>query len=107
MSYVGIRIPAVRATKWRRPPITKEIRPLVINHIRESAPGNNIYIDAISGFTEHLHCLFPLNAGMRVAKSLQFIKGGSALNRARSYIPGQEGASSKEGDLSRGDGMFE
>lgn len=44
-----------------------------------------IYIDRLNGYTDHLHCLFGLNADTTIAKSLQLIKGESAywMNKER------------------------
>jgi len=78
MSYVRVWIHAVWGTKSHRPVLTKEIREQVVHHIRENARKKEIYIDRLNGYTEHLHCLFGLNADMSVAKSLQLMKGECA-----------------------------
>ncbi|MBM2846618.1 MAG: hypothetical protein HW407_1930 [Bacteroidetes bacterium] len=78
MSYVRVWIHAVWGTKNREPLLTGEIRPSVIRHIRENARQKEIYIDRLNGFTDHLHCLFGLNADRSIAKALQLIKGESA-----------------------------
>ena len=78
MSYVRVWIHAVWGTKNREPLLTKEIRPRMVNHIRENARQKQVYIDRLNGYTEHLHCLFGLNADMTIAKTLQLIKGESA-----------------------------
>ncbi len=78
MAYVRVWIHAVWCTKNREPYLTAEVRRKVINHIRENAKKKQIYIDTLNGYTDHLHCLFGLNADMTVAKTLQLIKGESA-----------------------------
>ena len=78
MSYVRVWIHAVWGTKNREPLLTKEIRPRLVSHIRENARQKQVYIDRLNGYTEHLHCLFGLNADMTIAKTLQLIKGESA-----------------------------
>jgi putative transposase len=78
MSNVRIWIHAVWGTKYRRPLLTKEIRSLVIGHIRENAELKKIFIDKIGGYTDHLHCLFRLDAEMSIAKTMQFLKGESS-----------------------------
>lgn len=118
MAFVKIMIHAVWGTKNREPFLTKDIRPVVIDHIKQNARTKEIYIDRLNGYTEHLHCLFGLNADMSVAKAIQLIKGESAfwinnqkltrskfewadeyfavsvsesmLDKVRSYIDGQE-----------------
>jgi REP element-mobilizing transposase RayT len=78
MSYVRAWIHAVWGTKNRDNYLTKEIRPKVIGHIRENAKKKEIYMDRLNGHTEHLHCLFGLNADMPIAKALQLMKGECA-----------------------------
>jgi REP element-mobilizing transposase RayT len=118
MSYVRVWIHAVWGTKSHKPVLTKGIRERVVTHIRENAGKKGIYIDQLNGYTEHLHCLFGLNADMSIAKALQLMKGEaafwvnkekvtplkfdwaneyfavsvseSALNAARAYIDNQE-----------------
>ena len=85
MSYVRVWIHAVWGTKNRERLLTKEIRPRVVSHIRENARQKQVYIDRLNGYTEHLHCLFGLNADMTIAKTLQLMKGESAywINREK------------------------
>jgi putative transposase len=78
MSYVRVWIHAVWATKNREHLLTQEIRPRVLSHIHENAKQKGIYIDSMNGYTDHLHCLFGLNADTTIAKTLQLIKGESA-----------------------------
>ena len=78
MAYVRVWVHAVWGTKNREPYLTAEVRAKVIAHIQENAKKKQIYIDTMNGYTEHLHCLFGLNADMTVAKTLQLIKGESA-----------------------------
>lgn len=72
-------IHAVWGTKNRHPFLTKEIKEIVISHIKENAKTKQIHIDRLNGHTEHLHCLFGLNADTSIAKTLQLIKGESAF----------------------------
>jgi len=78
MSYVKIMIHAVWGTKSSEPFLTGEIRPLVISHIKDNAKAKGIYIDALDGYFDHLHCLFGLNSDMAVTKAIQLFKGESA-----------------------------
>jgi REP element-mobilizing transposase RayT len=71
-------IHAVWGTKNREPFLISEIRALVIEHIKENAREKRIYVDTINGYTEHMHCLFGLNADMALSKAMQLIKGESA-----------------------------
>lgn len=78
MPYVRVMIHAVWGTKSRLLFLTSEVRPKVICHIKENAHKKQIYIDTINGYTEHMHCLFGLNADRSIAKTLQLIKGESS-----------------------------
>lgn len=85
MPFVKVLIHAVWGTKNRYPFLTTEVRKAVIEHIMANAKTKGIYIDRLNGYTEHLHCLFALNADMSVSKAMQLIKGESAfwINRQR------------------------
>ncbi|MFA4851890.1 MAG: IS200/IS605 family transposase [Bacteroidales bacterium] len=78
MPFVKVMIHAVWGTKNHHPFLTKEIKQKVIAHIKENARKKQIFIDRLNGHTEHLHCLFGLNADMSIAKVMQLIKGESA-----------------------------
>ena len=78
MSYVRVMIHAVWGTKNKTPFLTSEVRAKVILHIKENAHKKQIYIDTINGYTEHMHCLFGLNADMSISKTLHLIKGESS-----------------------------
>lgn len=79
MPFMKVMIHAVWGTKNRYPFLTKEIKQKIIAYIRENAKRKEIFIDRLNGHTEHLHCLFGLNADMTIAKALQLIKGESAF----------------------------
>jgi putative transposase len=78
MAFVKVMIHAVWGTKSHYPFLTKEIREKVISHINANAQEKRIFIQRLNGHTDHLHCLFGLNADLSIAKSLQLIKGESA-----------------------------
>ena len=72
-------IHAVWGTKRRKKLISKEIRPILLSHIKENAKLKGIYIDTINSQPEHVHCLFGLNADMAVSKALNLMKGESSF----------------------------
>jgi len=86
MSYVRVWIHAVWGTKNREHVLTRELRPRVLTHIRENAKQKEIYIDRLNGYSDHLHCLFGLNADTTIAKTLQLIKGESAYRMNKKKI---------------------
>ncbi|MDQ3551989.1 MAG: IS200/IS605 family transposase [Bacteroidota bacterium] len=79
MAFVKIMMHSVWSTKNRTPFLIKELRPVIIDHIRQNAKSKEIFIDRLNGYTEHLHCLFALNTDMTISKAMQLIKGESAF----------------------------
>jgi putative transposase len=78
MSYVRVWIHAVWGTKNHDKLLVREIRSPLFNHILENAREKGIYIDRLNGSSDHLHCLFGLNADLSIGKTLQLIKGEAA-----------------------------
>jgi len=68
----------VFSTKNRHPYLTKNIRYKIQNHIIENCNEKSIFLKAINGYTEHLHCLISLGKEQTIAKIAQLIKGESA-----------------------------
>ncbi|QNN41380.1 IS200/IS605 family transposase [Pedobacter roseus] len=77
MSYVRIWVHLVFSTKNRHPYLTKNIRYKVQNHIIENCREKAIFLQAINGYTEHMHCLISLGREQTIAKVAQLIKGES------------------------------
>lgn len=75
MAFVNIMIHAVWGTKSRYPFLTKEIRLIVNDHIRQNAKSKQIFIDSINGVEDHIHLLLGLNAELSISKTIQLIKG--------------------------------
>jgi putative transposase len=78
MSFVKIWVHIVFSTKNREPWLSKEIRPIVFRHIAENCQEKEIFLQAINGYTEHIHCLISLGKDQNVSKVAQLIKGESA-----------------------------
>ena len=78
MSYVRIWVHAVFSTRNHEPYFTKEIRRKLIAHISANAREKDIFIDAIGGWSEHLHVLISLGREQNMAKVMMLIKGESA-----------------------------
>ena len=79
MPFVKIWIHAVWATKNRTPFLRDEIRQEVFQHIHQYALEKGIYMDIVSGYSEHVHCLFRLKNDQTISKVLQLIKGESSF----------------------------
>src|SRR4030095_7568552 len=78
MSYVRIWVHLVFTTKNREPYLSKEIRDRLIEHIISNANAKDIYLDAIGGWSEHLHLLISLGREQTIAKAAMLLKGESA-----------------------------
>jgi len=85
MSYVKLMIHAVWGAKNRQHLITKELRTVLLDHIKQNAREKEIYIDTINAQSEHVHCLLGLNADMALSKAINLIKGESSywLNKQK------------------------
>lgn len=80
MSWVRVWIHLVFSTKNRKPYLnTKELREQVFNHIKENARAKNIWLDAVNGYKDHIHCLISLNKEQTISKVAQLIKGESSF----------------------------
>ncbi|MBI5217312.1 MAG: IS200/IS605 family transposase [Bacteroidia bacterium] len=78
MGYIKIWIHLVWTTKNREPLLSKEIRYLLFEHIRENANNKDIFIDFINGHLEHIHCLISLKPGQSIDNILMLLKGESS-----------------------------
>jgi len=79
MSYVRIWVHLVFSTKDREPWLKKEFRYDVHNHIIKNCLEKEIFLQAINGYTDHLHCLISLGKDQTIAKVTQLIKGESSF----------------------------
>src|SRR4051812_12357537 len=79
MSFVTIWVHLVFATKNRAPLLTKAIRYEVHKHIISNCKEKGIFLQAVNGYTEHLHCLISLGREQSISKISQLIKGESSF----------------------------
>jgi putative transposase len=79
MSFVKIWIHLVFSTKSRQPWLNKEFRYKLHQHIIENCKEKEIFLQAINGYTDHIHCLISLGKDQSVAKVAQLIKGESSF----------------------------
>ena len=79
MSYVRVWVHLVFATKNREPWLKKEIRYDVHQHIIQNCKEKEIFLQAINGYTDHLHCLISLGREQSISKVAQLIKGESSF----------------------------
>ncbi|MBE8728056.1 IS200/IS605 family transposase [Flavobacterium hungaricum] len=79
MPFVKIHVHCVWSTKNRFPFLNSiDLRQKVWQHIKENALQKGIYIDFISGFSDHCHCLISLGTDQTIQKVIQLLKGESS-----------------------------
>lgn len=80
MPFIKVYIHFVWSTKNREPFLdSKELRLKVWDHIRENAKSKGIYLDFVSGYSDHCHCLVSLGLDQTIQKIMQLIKGESSF----------------------------
>ena len=79
MSFVKIWVHLVFATKNREPCLTKEFRYDLHKHIIQNCKEKEIFLQAINGYTDHIHCLISLGKDQSISKISQLIKGESSF----------------------------
>ena len=79
MPYTKIMIHLIWATKNREPIISKNLKPLLLNHIKENSIVKEIYIDSLNCVEDHIHLLISLEREQTISKVVQLIKGESSF----------------------------
>ncbi len=79
MSFVKIWVHLVFTTKYRKPWLNREVRYKVHQHIAENCRKKDIFLQAINGYNDHMHCLISLGKDQSIAQVAQLIKGESSF----------------------------
>ena len=79
MPYTKVMIHFMWATKNRQSLISKELKPMLLDHIKENSARKNIYIDCLNCVEEHIHLLISLGTEQTVSKIAMLIKGESSF----------------------------
>ena len=79
MPSIKVFIHFIWSTKNREPLITKELKPLLLEHIKESSVKKGIFIDTINCVEDHIHLLVSLGSEQTIAKTAMLIKGESSF----------------------------
>jgi putative transposase len=80
MPHVKVYVHFVWSTKDRFPFLeTAELRENVWKHMKENAKKKDIYIDFISGYSDHCHCLVSMGMDQTLKDLAQLIKGESSF----------------------------
>ena len=79
MSHTRILIHVIWATKNRNPFISKELKPILLNHIKDNSIKKGIFIECMNCVEDHIHLLISLSADQSISKVVMLIKGESSF----------------------------
>jgi len=79
MSHVRIWVHIVFSTKNREPILKDQFRYDIFKHIADNCLAKDIFLQAINGYTDHIHCLISLGKDQTIAKVVQLLKGESSF----------------------------
>ena len=80
MSWVRVYIHMVFSTKNRVSYLdSPDLRKKVFQHIKQNVADKGIWLDCVSGWHDHAHCLISLGKDQTISKVAQLIKGESSL----------------------------
>jgi len=79
MPYTKVLIHFIWSTKNREHTISKELKPLLLKHIKENSFKKEIFIDTINCVSDHIHMLVSLGTEQTIAKTAMLIKGESSF----------------------------
>ena len=79
MPYTKIMIHFIWATKGRQRIISKELKPLLLNHIKDYSVQKGVFIDCVNCVEDHIHVLVSLGLAQTVSNIMQLIKGESSF----------------------------
>lgn len=79
MPYTKIYIHFIWSTKNRTHLIDKELKPVLLAHIKENSIKKEIFIDTLNCVSDHIHLLVSLGNEQTIAKTAMLIKGESSF----------------------------
>ncbi len=78
MPFTKIWIHLIWSTKNREKIITKELKPLLLDHIIENSKKKGIFIKIVNCVSDHAHVLLSLGREQSISKVVMLIKGESS-----------------------------
>ena len=79
MPYTKVMIHFIWSTKNRDKIISKELKPLLLKHIKENSIKKGIFIDSLNCVEDHIHLLISLGTEQTISKVAMLIKGESSF----------------------------
>lgn len=77
-SFVNSLYHCVFSTKERRPMITPDLQPRLLEYMGGIARENKIKLLVAGGVDDHVHLLVSMPSTISISKAMQLIKGGSS-----------------------------
>jgi REP element-mobilizing transposase RayT len=78
MPYTRVWLHLIWTTKNRDKIIGPELKPKLLQHIKENSIKKEIFIDTLNCVSDHIHLLISLGTEQTIAKVIQLIKGESS-----------------------------
>ena len=78
MPFTKVWLHIIWSTKNREKIITKELKPLLLEHIKENSLKKEIFIDSMNCVNNHIHLLIFLGREQSISKLVMLIKGESS-----------------------------
>ncbi len=75
MPYTKVLIHFICATKNREHLISKELKCLLLQHMKENSIKKEIFIDTVNFVSDHIHLLISPGTKQTIAKTAMLIKG--------------------------------
>jgi len=79
MPYTKVLIHYIWSTKNRHHLISNELKPLLLEHIKENSIKKEIFILSLNCVSDHIHLLVSLGTEQTIAKTAMLIKGESSF----------------------------
>ena len=79
MPFIKVMLHYIWSTKHRHPIISKELKPLLLSHIKENSIKKGIFIDSLNCVEDHIHLLISLGGEQTISKIAMLIKGESSF----------------------------
>jgi len=79
MPYTRVYIHFIWTTKNQTDSISKELKPLLLDHIKKNASEKGIFIDTLNCVSDHIHLLVSLGSEQTISNTVKLIKGESSF----------------------------
>ena len=78
MPFARVWIHLIWSTKNREKIISSELKPKLIEHIKDNSKEKSIWLDSINCVDDHIHLLISLGAEQSISKVIMLLKGESS-----------------------------